>query len=284
MRKSATLSCRGSHLANSGRTCAYCDAETNLTCEHIIPDNFHQSVGESISIVKTPSGDKAVFNAQEVRDVCANCNNGPLSVLDSYFGDLYGKYFSKIVHSGDRIRFHYDFELLLRLLLKITYNVARTRKWPVQIYRDCRRYILGKEKELPSGFRMFLQLLVPTSVSKTDLSVTPGTKEVTPIPWRTELYELTGFPGIAFASSTSIMSYRFFLLREDASVPVAVRRKSIARWLKENKGTKELTTKARVTIHASSVSVVDAVRNNSIFLDQLAKARKLKQQKASNSA
>ena len=261
---------------NSGRTCAYCDVGTDLTNEHVLPNNFHKSVGDSIDIVKTPGGDKAISNPQEIRDVCAGCNSGPLSQLDTYLAQLYDKYLWKIVRSGDRIRFGYDFDLLLRLLLKIVYNVARTRKWALQIFQDCKQYMIGKKKQCPAGFRIFLQLLIPTPVGKTELPVTPGAKEVTPLPWRTELYNLSGFPGLVFACSTSFMSYRFFVLREDMSIPAAVRRRSIARWLKENKGAKELTRTGQTMIYASSVTVIDAVKGSANFYDQLTKARKLK--------
>lgn len=96
-----------------------------------------------ISIVKTPSADKAIPNPQEIGDVCANCNNVALSRLDSYLAALTRKYFLTIVQPGDRIRFGYDFDLLLRLMLKVAYNVAREwgfattgRGWKIGITRS----------------------------------------------------------------------------------------------------------------------------------------------------
>jgi hypothetical protein len=264
-------------LVNSSRTCAYCDVGTDLTNEHILPNTYHKFAGNSIDIVKTPSGDKAVSSAQKIGDVCAACNNGPLSRLDSYLAELIETYFSKIVHSGDQIRFHYEFDPLLKLLLKILFNVARTRNWPLQTFQNCKRYILGKEKLGTSGFRIFLQLLIPTPVAKTELPVTPGTKEIPPLPWHTELYDVGGLAGLVFACSISFRSYRFFVLKEDSSLPPVVRLRSIVKWLRENKGASEIKkSKTEAIIYASSVTVIDAVKESPVFYDQLQKARKLK--------
>ena len=260
---------------STGRRCAYCGGSTDLTNEHVVPDFYHKTFGETISIVKTPSGDKAIPSPQEIGDVCANCNNVGLSRLDDYLAALTKKYFSTIVHAGDRVRFECDFDLLLRALLKVAYNVARTRNWPISIFQDAREFILG-EKPLPHGFRMFLQLLIPTPARKTQLPVTLGTTEVPPLPWRADLYDVSSFPGLLFACSISFMSYRSFILREDMNVPAAVRKRSVVGWLKQNKGATELTNKGSATVYASSVTVLDAVKGNPTFERQLAKARTLK--------
>lgn len=260
---------------STGRRCAYCDATGDLTNEHVVPDFYHNTFGETISIVKTQSEEKAIFNPQEIGDVCANCNNVALSRLDDCLAALTKKYFSKIVHAGDRIRFEYDFDLLLRASLKVAYNVARTRNWPIAVFKEAREFILG-EKPRPSGFRIFLQLLIPTPARKTRLPLTPGTTEVPPLPWRSDLYDVSGFSGLMFAGSLSFMSYRFFILREDENVPANVRKRSVARWLKQNKGATELTNKGSATVYASSVTVLDALKGNPTFEAQLAKARKLR--------
>ena len=80
------------------------------------------------------------------------------------------------------------------------------------------------------------------------------------------------------------MSYRFFVLREDEKVPGNVRKRSVARWLKQNNGATELTKKGSATVYASSLTVLDAVKGNPTFETQLAKARNLKaEMKAKNS-
>jgi hypothetical protein len=61
-------------VLSKSRRCAYCGRSTDLTNEHVVPESYHKALGETISIVKTPSDDKAIPNPQEIRDVCANCN------------------------------------------------------------------------------------------------------------------------------------------------------------------------------------------------------------------
>lgn len=263
---------------STGRKCVYCDATEELTNEHVVPDFYHRAFGETISIVKTPADDKAILNPQEIRDVCANCNNVALSRLDDYLATLTKRYFSTIVQPGDRVRFEYDFALLLRILLKIVYNVGRTRGWPIEVFQQARGFILGNE-QFHNGFHIFLQLLIPTPAGKTQRPITPGTKEIPPLPWRADLYDVSGFPGLVFAGSLSFMSYRFFIVRENEKMPANLRKRSVAKWLKQNKGTIELTNKGSITIYASSVTVLDALEGNPTFEMQLAKARKLKANK-----
>jgi hypothetical protein len=241
----------------------------------VVPDFYHKAFGETISIVKTPADDKAILNPQEIRDVCANCNNVVLSRLDDYLATLTKRYFSTIIHPGDRVRFEYNFVLLLRMLLKIIYNIVRTRGWPVDVFQPARRFILGNE-QFHNGFHIFLQLLIPTPAEKTQRPITPGTKEIPPLPLHADLYDVSPFPGLAFAGSLSFMSYRFLIVRENEKVPANPRTRSIAKWLKQNRGTIELTNKGSVTVYASSITVLEALEADPTFEMQLAKARKLK--------
>lgn len=257
------------------RSCAYCDGTTDLTNEHVIPECYVKTLGPTISIVKTPAEDKAIPNAQEIGDVCAVCNNGPLSLLDTSLASLSQQYFSRIVHPGDRIRFSYDFDQLLRLVLKLGYNVARTRGWPLAVFKEARRYILGREK-CPPRLHLFLQLLIPTPEKDCKYTVPPGTQEIPPLPWHAELRDVSSFPGLASEVSISFMSYRFFIVQEDLSVSTAVRKASLKKWLKENKGTHELIREGYSVVHSSSVTVVEVLEKDPAFGKQLAKAIELK--------
>ena len=259
---------------NTGRTCAYCGQGSELTNEHVFPECFRKTF-EPISTAKTPTGEKAILSGLEIHDVCARCNSGPLSQLDTYLCALNDKYYSKIVRPGDRVRFQYDFDLLLRMLLKIGYNVARARKWPLGHWQDATQYILGKTP-CPAAFRIFLQLMIPTPVKKTNLPVSSGTAEVPPWPMSVYPIDVSSLPCLMAGSWLSVWSYRFFVLREDKQVPRGVRQRAVARWLKNTKGAYELTRRGIATIYASSVEVLDAVKDSPIFHEQLSLARKLK--------
>jgi hypothetical protein len=103
--------------------CAYCNKQGSLTKEHIWPR----------SLITKYEGLKAFnprinsfYNGEPViKDVCATCNNIHLSKLDSYLSELHEKYLQNILSPGDAAFIEYDYNLLLRALLKISYNSAR---------------------------------------------------------------------------------------------------------------------------------------------------------------
>jgi hypothetical protein len=61
-----------------------------------------------------------------IRDVCADCNNGPLSALDAYICQLYEEQLYLVVDDGASVCLRYDHDLLGRWLLKTSFNAART--------------------------------------------------------------------------------------------------------------------------------------------------------------
>lgn len=258
----------------NGRACAYCGQVAELTNEHVFPDCF-QKTFEPITPTKTPTGEKAILSALEIHDVCARCNNGPLSRLDTYLCELNDLYFSKVVRAGDRIRFQYDFDLLLRMLLKIGYNVGRARKWPLGHWEEATQYILGNTP-CPAGFHIFLQLMIPAPVEKANRPVTPGTTEVPPWPMSLYAMDVSNFPGLVSGFWASVWSYRFFVVREDMQASRSVRQRTLAKCWKDTTGANELTRRGVTTIFASSVQVLDAIKGSAIFDEQLSQARKLK--------
>ena len=262
------------------RHCAYCGRINDLTNEHVFPDCF-QKTFKPITPTKTLAGEKAILSALKIHDVCGRCNSGPLSRLDAYLCELNDSYFSKIVRPGACIRFRYDFDLLLRMLLKIGYNVARARKWPLGHWENTSQYVLGKAS-CPVGLHIFLQLMIPTPVEKANLLVTPGTTEVPPWPMSVYPIDVSNFPGLLSGSWVSIWSYRFFLLRERPQFSHAIRQRTLTKCWKNTPGSVELTRSGTATIYASSVDVLEAVKHSRVFDEQLVQARKLKAANESN--
>jgi hypothetical protein len=266
-------SARRSSDSTTGRACVYCGRGSHLTNEHVFPDCFVKT-HESITTAKTPKGEKAIRSALEIHDVCAICNSGPLSQLDTHFCKLNERYFTNIIHPGDCVRFDCDPELLLRILLKIGFNVARVRKWPLGIWEDAAPYILGQTHR-PVGLRVFLQLMIPTRVEETTLPFSPGTTEIPPLPIRVYLADMGKHSGLISGYSVSVWSYRFFVLRENSKVPHGIRSRAIAEWFKDTKGACEITTRGIAKIYASSVRVLDDAATSPTFVEQLSLARKL---------
>jgi hypothetical protein len=79
-----------------------------------------------------------------VKDVCAICNNKHLSKLDSYLSSLYDTNFAKILAPGEDATFSYQYDLLLRVLLKISYNSSRacSETSEIKLLSNFSKYIL----------------------------------------------------------------------------------------------------------------------------------------------
>lgn len=144
-------------------TCAYCNASAPLTKEHIWPQCI---ITRAPSYVMRFSAQaKKVFGADLiVKDVCARCNNGPLSALDSYACSLYDDYFSKIVGQDDKVVFRYNHDELLRWLLKVSYNASRTTHIDTAFHRPLIPYMRG-EAEKPAFVSAMLDVVAPSVVN-----------------------------------------------------------------------------------------------------------------------
>jgi len=158
------------------QTCAYCDKTgTKLTKEHLWPASLHRRIDKANQyIFKEPNifylskADKIIVAEPQVKDVCAECNNGVLSELDAYICQLWDKYFYKIVERGEEVRFEYNYNLLSRWLLKMSYNSARIHNSDVEHLAKCKGYILGQAPQ-PDHVMIHLQLAYPVAFTSCDL-------------------------------------------------------------------------------------------------------------------
>jgi len=101
-----------------------------------------------------------------IKDVCANCNNGRLSQLDQYLAEMYDAQLKDHVQRGSSVVFTYSYDLLLRSLLKISFNSCRAIGDDVRAiaaHQKVREYILGVDKR-PKGFSIRLQIVTPAKV------------------------------------------------------------------------------------------------------------------------
>jgi hypothetical protein len=105
------------------KVCAYCGEEAALTREHIWPSVLIAKYENLLTYSKRKN---ALFKGDPVvKDVCAHCNNVLLSKLDAYLSTIYDHHFSRILLPGESTSFSYDYQLLQRSLLKISFNSAR---------------------------------------------------------------------------------------------------------------------------------------------------------------
>lgn len=143
------------------KTCAYCGKSgVKFTREHIIPSCLLKRTPEYIATYSEKA--KKVFAGDlMISDVCVSCNNGELSLLDQYIGELYDQYFHIFLDKGDLIKFRYDWQLLGRWLLKISYNSARSSNQQVSVLKKFSPAILGKDLR-PIDMAVFLDIVEPS--------------------------------------------------------------------------------------------------------------------------
>lgn len=117
-----------------------------MTREHVIPSfvyAFQKELGASMIGWNEVVG-KMIPSQGTVKDVCASCNNNALSELDSY-GKALLTQSGLLVHNFTalRVTLAYDFDLLARWLLKVSFNSARTDGAHSHLFDGLEPYILG---------------------------------------------------------------------------------------------------------------------------------------------
>jgi hypothetical protein len=147
------------------KKCAYCDADGPLTKEHIWPKSIILKYEEPL---KTYNKRKHNFNSSDpvIKDVCAQCNNEILSKLDSYLSNVYDECFYAPLSSGDSTSLKYNYDLLLRSLLKISYNSSRASasKEIIKAHKQHRNYILNGG--YIANIMLRLQVVTPAKMLK----------------------------------------------------------------------------------------------------------------------
>lgn len=150
--------------------CAYCKRESTATREHVIPAflyNFQRKLDESI-IGWNEVAKKMVGGEHKIKDVCADCNNEKLSALDAY-----GKGFLTpsgfLCHNYSKLSadLSYDYDLLVRWLLKISFNSSRTDKAHSPLLERFIPYILdGVHPPCRRDLAVVAALAAPTNISQ----------------------------------------------------------------------------------------------------------------------
>ncbi|MFI5399250.1 MAG: hypothetical protein ACHQ9S_27280 [Candidatus Binatia bacterium] len=139
------------------RRCAYCGSAGRLTREDIF-STFLREYYPSYRTHLDHTRDRRGRDTPVVRDVCRLCNNITLGSLDAYMAQVNADYLS-VSPPEDGVMFRYDYDRLLRYLLKVWYNSARASRQSVAEYARFAPYILGRESEPPLPTTLFLALL-----------------------------------------------------------------------------------------------------------------------------
>lgn len=156
---------KGMNLSSKTKKCAYCGSVEALTKEHIFPGGIIQRLDEDLISYNDKSD--TTFKADLViKDVCSSCNNGVLSSLDNYLCSVYDQCMSSAILPGKDAELLYEYDLLLRSLLKISFNSARGSSdgsKAVNAYRSLIPYIVGRVSKTPN---VMLRLQIVTSAKR----------------------------------------------------------------------------------------------------------------------
>ncbi|MCU7851064.1 MAG: HNH endonuclease [Candidatus Thiodiazotropha sp. (ex Monitilora ramsayi)] len=145
--------------------CVYCGKDRKCTREHVIPSFIYGHIDRKAfpSLSAWNEATKSQIRGEhKVKDVCAECNNQHLSMLDAY-----GKSF--LIQNNllrplyeTNLVLRYDYHKLARWLLKITFNASRASGESSHESAAYASYILTGD-EAPSKKRFFIlaELLKP---------------------------------------------------------------------------------------------------------------------------
>ena len=110
---------------------------------------------------------KMVGGEHKIKDVCANCNNGPLSDLNNYAkGVLSNAGLLVDNFENSVVTLKYEYDTLLRWLLKVSFNSARVEGSHAPLFEPLTPFILdGKPTPSRSQIILSAQLLAPHIVT-----------------------------------------------------------------------------------------------------------------------
>jgi hypothetical protein len=146
-------------------TCTYCNKSAVATREHVIPAFIYrfQKELEKKVIGWNEAAQKMTGGEFQVKDVCEKCNGGVLSQLDSYGKDF-------LTSSGFLVQNYtsltsdltYNYDLLSRWLLKISFNSSRTDGDHKHLFEKFTPYILtGTPLPLKNDISIIAALAAP---------------------------------------------------------------------------------------------------------------------------
>jgi hypothetical protein len=186
------------------KVCAYCGAPPPLTREHVWPAGFLKR--GSFELKFSARANKTFEGDLTIADVCGACNNGPLSALDDHACELYDRRFGKKVEPNAIVTFTYDHGLLLRWLLKVSYNSARSTGSDVDLLGLYRHVIKSPFPCSPAFAVAFVATIGPSLY----LNETSGeTRRIYPLAARSGPMQLPGVDIADLAALRCVMINSF---------------------------------------------------------------------------
>jgi len=222
-----------------------------------------------------------------IADVCSACNSGFLSRLDAYGAMLWDKFFDLTPWPGKAIRFEYEFDLLVRWLLKLAYNVGRLRtsRWQYRFLEYLRAQVpyMRGDGPRPANLYLYLQLIGAaelTAQQKQDLLEEDGLdwNDVPPRWRRVGTFATFAGPGrnktlIVRGYMVEVNAYVFYLVFWKPDLSRRQMQNSETKFLRQTPGAKRLLPEiSRSVLFPSSVNIVDFIKRDPLRLSHLIEA------------
>ncbi|MDI9273135.1 hypothetical protein [Stenotrophomonas sp. PFBMAA-4] len=207
------------------KTCQYCDLSGDLTKEHVIPNWYYKGIKPKSGAGFSEKARGRLFSGElKIRDVCEKCNNGPLSELDNYGKGLYERHMLQPTNERGSSDFTFDYNLLVRWLLKLSYNSARMTGNDVGILSEYKEVILGTAP-IPKNVRVTLKCVSPAmpgevSPHSTDPNTLDAALSLEPNWFRIGAFRIPSFDTAHWAlRHVSINSYFFQIFAPSQATP-----------------------------------------------------------------
>ena len=209
--------------------CAYCGKEGPLTKEEAFPKFLAHKAGYNV-FVDRRRGRSPLRLPPVLRDVCQNCNNVLLGRLDTYASQLFKLYFRVPVSVPVLITFQYDFGLLHRWLLKLTYNFARAISERVDVFQQHIPYILGDGSKAGPNSCLLVGVFEqsPAQANETAAGMPPAFAPMFHTIGQIKFANAKWVPGfLSFGYAVSVISYCFQVLEFCDGTPRPIRQEII---------------------------------------------------------
>jgi len=157
------------------KNCAYCGQATKLTREHIFPRFLYELCPNQLT-GHNAAADKVTSSERVISDVCEKCNAGPLCALDSYGRRYFDQNSLQSTYTtAKRTAIIYDYHLLLRWLLKISFNSYRTIHDTPGLFSPLIPYILeGKPSPQKNAVQLYIEVVRDHKFEPHELSLVPN--------------------------------------------------------------------------------------------------------------
>ena len=221
--------------------CIYCKKDKKLTLEHVIPNflyNYQKSMGSYISWNERAK--KALPSEHKIKDVCSDCNNEVLGGLDNH-ASIMLKETGILTENFTKktIILNYNYQMLLRWILKVSFNSSRSTNSYHVHFNKYIPYINGDTLIDPDDAFLLIGLSKPDYIpdyEKQYFDKLSRDKNGLSHPFFVKLSLIIPINDDFIIRVINIGALVFHLLIFIKNVKLGVRRSKVKSWIKSKKG------------------------------------------------